>query len=592
MVHGEGGAQATPPQSQADQSATAAGDWLHRVASLTPGAVPPILVYREPMGRIRRWMGVSPGVWLTVLASLVLVPSARANVLRVGTYHGIPGPFNSIQAAVDAAKPGDWILIGPGDYKTSTGRMVPGRSDEAAGVLITKPRLRIRGMNRNSVIVDGTKPGSSRCSPAQSAQNFGPNRKRAHLGLNGILVWKADSVWVQNLTACNFLGGNGTAGNEIWWNGGDGSGKIGGWGYLGSYLTATSRFFHGEKTAAEYGIFSSNWQGGSWDQTYSSNFNDSGYYIGACHDQCFQTMNHAWAQYSALGYSGTNSGGPLLIENSEFSQNEEGADTNSENNSDWPSPQTGQCPAGATPRIPGAHSCWIFYKNYVHDNNNANVPSNGPAAAAPVGTGMTLSGGRNDTVMNNVFKNNDAWGIAFVPYPDTGTPPSNATPCVGGISNFSALGLTANCFYDDWNNALIDNTFSHNGSYGNTTNGDFAEITFTPGHPINCFSGNTNTGGTLTSSPSDLQQTNPACGPTASTPDQNIPFVLQLFCDTQIFGDASPCLPGSNYPRRTHVVMHALPSNLKTMPNPCAGVPANPWCRAKSAATKPIRFTG
>jgi hypothetical protein len=35
-------------------------------------------------------------------------------------------------------------------------------------------------------------------------------------------------VWVQNLTVCNYLHGAGDTGNEIWWNGGDGSGKIGG----------------------------------------------------------------------------------------------------------------------------------------------------------------------------------------------------------------------------------------------------------------------------------------------------------------------------------------------------------------------------
>jgi hypothetical protein len=32
--------------------------------------------------------------------------------------------------------------------------------------------------------------------------------------------------------------------------------------------------------------------------------------------------------------------------------------------------------------------------------------------------------------------------------------------------------------------------------------------------------------------------------------------------------------------------MHPLPttSQLPTMPNPCAGVPANPWCTASAAA--------
>ena len=32
---------------------------------------------------------------------------------------------------------------------------------------------------------------------------------------------------------CNFLAGNGNAGNEIWWNGGSGSSKIGLKGYVG-----------------------------------------------------------------------------------------------------------------------------------------------------------------------------------------------------------------------------------------------------------------------------------------------------------------------------------------------------------------------
>ena len=34
-------------------------------------------------------------------------------------------------------------------------------------------------------------------------------------------------MWVQNLTACNFLAGKGNAGNEVWWNGGDETGTIG-----------------------------------------------------------------------------------------------------------------------------------------------------------------------------------------------------------------------------------------------------------------------------------------------------------------------------------------------------------------------------
>jgi hypothetical protein len=510
-----------------------------------------------------------------VLAALALAPSAGARVLRVGTYHGHRGQYRSLQAAVDAARPGDWILIGPGDYKTTSSRAPQGASDRPSGVLVTKARLHIRGMNRNSVIIDGTKPGSARCSRSASAQNLGPAGDGGPMGLNGIMVWKANNVWVQNLTACNFLGGSGTAGNEIWWNGGDGGGQIGGWGFVGSYLTATSTYFKDETSAAQYGIFTSDWSGGTWDRTYVSNFNDSGYYIGACQQVCNQTLNHGWSQYNALGYSGTNSGGPLVVENSEFDHNEDGFDTNSQNNSDFPSPQDGACPGNGVSPITHTHSCWVFMHNYVHDNNNPNVPTAGAAAAGPVGTGISISGGRNDTVMDNRFVNNNAWGVIFVPYPDSETPPPDAPACQGGT------GSGSTCSYDDWGNSLLNNSFSKNGSYGNQTNGDFADLTLESGHPINCFKGNTDTSGTVTSSPSTLQSTNSNCGQTAVVPDTNPPFFSQVLCDTQFEGPATPCPPGANYPRRQSVVMHSLPKGLATMPNPCAGVPANPWCRAR-----------
>ena len=87
---------------------------------------------------------------------------------------------------------------------------------------------------------------------------------------------------MQNLTACNFLGGSGDTGNEIWWNGGAGEGHIHGHGFVGSYLNATSSYFKSESTAASYGIFSSDWSGGVFDHDYASNMNDSGFYIGGC----------------------------------------------------------------------------------------------------------------------------------------------------------------------------------------------------------------------------------------------------------------------------------------------------------------------
>ena len=105
--------------------------------------------------------------------------------------------------------------------------------------------------------------------------------------------------------------------------------------YTGSYLSATTTYA-GANSDGSYGLFVSNSNGpGVISHTYASNMSDSGYYIGACTD-CNATLDDAHAQYSALGYSGTNSGGHLVIENSEFDHNKTGFSTNSQNNDDAP----------------------------------------------------------------------------------------------------------------------------------------------------------------------------------------------------------------------------------------------------------------
>jgi hypothetical protein len=186
--------------------------------------------------------------------------------------------------------------------------------------------------------------------------------------------------------------------------------------------------------------------------------------------------------------------------------------------------------------------------------------------------------------MDNQFVNNGAWGTIFVPYPDTETPPSNAPSCRGGVQT-GAL-----CNYDDWGNFLIGNSYTHDGFFNNPTNGDFAETTTTPDHPANCYRGNTATGGTLSTSPATLVQTNGTCGQTQLVPDLNPQFTAEVLCDSMFEGPSTPCPPNANYPRGGgKVIMHPLPtSQLRSMPNPCAGVPSDPWCNP-SAHKKPTK---
>src|SRR5664280_1910515 len=495
------------------------------------------------------------------------------SVLLVGTFNGHAGKYQTIQAAVDAAKPGDWVLVAPGDYHETadaSGTGLDPTQGYAGGVIITTPGIHLRGMNRATVIVDGTKAGApGSCSSDPSQQTFGPTDSGGKtVGRNGIVVWKANNVSVDNLTACNFLGGSGDSGNEIWWNGGADSAKIGLHGYEGSYLTATSTYYGNETTAAQYGIFSSDSAGpATWNQTYASNFNDSGMYVGACQQVCGITINHAWLEYSALGYSGTNSGGAIVIENSQFDNNKDGLDTNTQINGDPPAPQNGACPDNGVSPITHTHSCWVFMHNNSHDNNNPNVPQAGTASQGPTGTGMTLSGGRNDTVMDNTFTNNNAWGFLMVPYPDSSTPEYNQSCSGTGGVESGAFG----CVYDPMNDALLHNTFSHNGSFGNPSNGDYGQITLNGGQPQNCYVANTAPNG---STPANLEQTQSTCGPLTAAGNTGGPLLNQVLCDT---GNGT-CPAGSTYPQVTKVVMHPLPGGVPTMPDPCTGVPDNAWC--------------
>jgi hypothetical protein len=607
-------------------------------------------------------------ITVPIAARLHATPASAAatswppDVFAVGTFDGIPGNVTTtenvaaIQRAVNdaeawATRPANearcggapcdsYVLLAPGDYKTVPAAVeAPPAGQGPAGVLVDTANVWIVGMNRDQVVVDGTKSGPA-CSTSPRDQVYGPSAyapspyrsvnpyrsSDAYEGLNGIMVWKAGGTWVENLTVCNFLDGAGGAGNEIWWNGGANGGRVfvdhhGG--YVGSYLTATSTFFapkdnpydpdpraagDPEESAATYGIFSSDWDGGLWNQTYASNFNDSGYYIGACQHECNQTVDHAWSEDNALGYSGSNSGGRLLVENSQFDHNEDGFDTNSQNG-DNPPPQDGACPAGVKPpvltdpttgKIYRPATCWVFFHNDVHDNDNPDVPTYGSAAAGPVGTGMSLSGARNDTVVDNRFAGNDAWGTILVPYPDSGPPCTGGVLLPPGTPGEPASGTL--CWFDESGDAVIDDTYAHNGSWGNPTNGDIGAANLLPG-ATDCFAGNVDAGG-LTTSPPEAETLYPQCSGQTVSPDLNGPFTDEVACDSGNITIAGPitgataCPPAidgvtPDYPRQTTVAMHPLPgarsledpssTTLATMPGLCpsllrSGMGAEPWC--------------
>ena len=470
--------------------------------------------------------------------------------------------YQTVQAAVDAARPGDWVLIWPGVYHEKSAQW-PG-----AGVWIQTRGIHLRGLDRNRVIIDGSNGSASHPCPSGPALQD----TNGGVGRDGIVVWKTSGVTVQNLTVCDYLAGTGGHGNEIWWDGGNGSGTIGLGSYQGSYLTATSMYAPKDihsPNLAQYGIFVSNASGpGQVTASYASNMADASYYVGACQRQCNTTLAYDIGTNSALGYSGTNAGGNLIIRDSVFAGNRTGLAPNSLNNDDAPPPQDGRCPGSAT------RSCTIIEHNLIAGNNNANVPTSGLTPA--VGAGVEISGGSYDTVRANLITGNGSWGVITHDYPDPETPPPGSH-CQGGVQIAPTL-----CVFPAHGNRVYGNIFAGDGSFGNVTNGDLATVGLLPtsATPRNCFYGNRDLHGAVTSEPANIQRAGvdgPPCGKPGTTIDSAL--VLQLICATGASGFGT-CPPGSHYPKQTKIVMAPLPP-LPSMPDPCNGVPASGFCAGR-----------
>lgn len=177
-----------------------------------------------------------------------------------GATRRVPRDYPSIQSAVDAASPGDLVLVDRGVYREE--------------VLVTTPSLVIRGVDRNEVVIDGE-----------------------FVRGNGVIVL-ADGVAVENLTARNALL------NGFFWTGVKG--------YRGSYLTAYDN--------GDYGVYAFDSSDGLFEYSMASGSPDSGFYVGQC-DPCRMVIRHVVAENNALGYSGTNSGGELYIVSSIWRNN-------------------------------------------------------------------------------------------------------------------------------------------------------------------------------------------------------------------------------------------------------------------------------
>ena len=210
---------------------------------------------------LRRFLMTVAGV-VVLLAAGAGTAGAQSSVPTEwsGETRHVPADYPTIQAAVDAADPGDLVLIEPGVYKEA--------------VAVTTPSLTIRGTDRNTVILDGE-----------------------FVRENGIFI-TADGVAVENMTARSYTV------NGFFWTGVTG--------YRGSYLTAIDDWV--------YGIYAFDSVDGLFEHSYASGSWDAGFYVGQC-NPCNAVLTDVVAEYNGLGYSGTNSSGNMYIVNSEWRNN-------------------------------------------------------------------------------------------------------------------------------------------------------------------------------------------------------------------------------------------------------------------------------
>ncbi len=287
----------------------------------------------------------------------------------------VPEDYPTIQAAVKAAKPYDMISIAPGIYNEA--------------VIVRTPNLTIRGRDRNGVILDG-------------------NFKLA----DGFEVL-ADGVVLENMTARHFVG------NGFYWTGVKG--------FRGSYLTAYAD--------GDYGVYAYGSNTGQFDHDLAAGHPDSGFYIGYCHP-CNAVISHVISEDNALGYSGTNAGGNLVIRDSIWRNNMSGIAPNT---------------LDSEPNPPEDDT--TITNNLVENNNNFDAPAK-VLEYPSIGNGIVIGGGNNNHIMNNRISGHIYYGILIVPNIDqhfwepSGNITENNVISNSGVADLALSALSAgnNCF--------------------------------------------------------------------------------------------------------------------------------------------------
>ncbi len=366
------------------------------------------------------------------------------------------------------------------------------------------------------------------------------------------MVYKAANVSIENLTACNFLGGARDAGNEIWWNGGANSGKIGGHGFYGSYLTTTSTYLANQAPSGEASAAAVRRLLQQLERRYlGPDLRLQLQRLGLLHrglpaDLQPDRSTTAGREYSALGYSGTNSGGRLLVENSQFDNNEDGFDTNSQNvrragAAERRLPGRGQAAGHGRALLLGLH------------------PQLRPRQQQPQRPGRRRGGsgsGRHRHVdlrrpqrhdHGQPVRQQQRLGNHHRAVPRQRRRRATAAPTSGVLGPHR-------CLWDDYGDALSATRSRTTGPTGIRPTATSPRSTSQSDPATNCYSGNHEAGGAAVqpASAAAMQTSHPTCnGEPAAAGSSDPDFLGEVLCDSQIEvvpGTPASC-PTGPYPR-------------------------------------------
>jgi len=185
----------------------------------------------------------------------------------------VPEEYPTIQAAVDAAQPGDLVRIGPGVYH------------EQVVIGPAKKDIVLRGTDRNRVVLDG-----------ERGRRF-----------NGITV-HANGVAIENLTVRGF------ASNGVLFTPPKEEPKqLDGW--RASFVTAANNGLHGIDALRS--------RGGTIDHVVASGHGAAGLRIGDCRP-CDSLVTDSVAEHGMAGFEGSDSGGNVVVARSFFRDNRVG----------------------------------------------------------------------------------------------------------------------------------------------------------------------------------------------------------------------------------------------------------------------------